>query len=228
MIQSPYMAVPSMFSILVNTVRRSLIVFCLLSFFSICRNLDVVPIRFNVMAFSYPSLRPKFVPGAGTHPACTPSTRCNIKPTFHAAVFCWDAGLRLTELRSYDDTGQKNKIKTNKYKSGPRYHDHGTFAGYTGGLLDVVPRCCCCDPVYRDGLLSVTEFIELCRSLFRNCDGEFYALEAKELADIFSLFDVNKVRKLCPIARLLVRCPFVGYCCNIPRKHKAARDQARP
>ncbi|CAG0918449.1 unnamed protein product [Notodromas monacha] len=44
----------------------------------------------------------------------------------------------------------------------------------------------------KDGLLSVTEFIELCRALFRNAEGEFYALEAKQLADIFSLFDVNK------------------------------------
>ncbi|CAG0885221.1 unnamed protein product [Cyprideis torosa] len=44
----------------------------------------------------------------------------------------------------------------------------------------------------QDGLLSVPEFVQMCRSLFRSAEGEFYLLDAKEVTGIFALFDENK------------------------------------
>ncbi|CAG0900001.1 unnamed protein product [Cyprideis torosa] len=44
----------------------------------------------------------------------------------------------------------------------------------------------------QDGLLSVPEFVEMCRSLFRSAEGESYLRDAKEVTGIFALFDENK------------------------------------
>lgn len=48
----------------------------------------------------------------------------------------------------------------------------------------------CC---YSDGLMTLSDFAALCRTLFRNEQGKAYAIEDDRLQEMFDVFDRNQV-----------------------------------
>lgn len=47
--------------------------------------------------------------------------------------------------------------------------------------------------LFSDGILDKTEFTSICRALFRNDRGHIYNIEEKQIDEIFTIFDLNKV-----------------------------------
>jgi hypothetical protein len=47
---------------------------------------------------------------------------------------------------------------------------------------------------YSDGLMTLSDFAALCRTLFRNEQGKAYAIEESRLQEMFDVFDGNQVK----------------------------------